>query len=95
MKKDIHPQYYPEAKISCACGKTFIVGSTVPEIKIEVCSNCHPFYTGKQKFLDTAGRLDRFKTRVAAQKDIAAVRKGKKAKKEKAAVKKATAKDKK
>ena len=94
MKKNIHPQYYPQAKASCACGHSFTIGSTVPEIKVEVCSNCHPFYTGKKKFIDTAGRLDKFKTRLAAQKDIAAVRKGKKAKKEKAVVRKA-AKDKK
>ena len=94
MKKNIHPQYYPQAKASCACGHSFTICSTVPEIKVEVCSNCHPFYTGKQKFIYTAGRLDKFKTRLAAQKDIAAARKGKKAKKEKAVVRKA-AKDKK
>ncbi|MCX6784773.1 MAG: 50S ribosomal protein L31 [Candidatus Komeilibacteria bacterium] len=74
--------------------KDLPVGSTVPEIKVEVCSNCHPFYTGKQKFLDTAGRLDRFKVRAGKQSEIAAVRKGKKAKKEKAVVRKAS-KDKK
>ncbi|MCX6702277.1 MAG: 50S ribosomal protein L31 [Candidatus Wolfebacteria bacterium] len=47
MKKDIHPQYYPKAKISCACGTVFTVGATRPEIKVEICSACHPFYTGK------------------------------------------------
>lgn len=88
MKKDIHPQYYPEAKVSCACGHSFVVGSTVPEIKVEVCSNCHPFYTGKQKFLDTAGRLDRFKSKVARVVEISSVRKGKKVKKEKAVARK-------
>ena len=61
MKKDIHPEYYPEAKVTCACGNTFIVGSTQPELKVEICSACHPFYTGKQKLMDTARRVDKFK----------------------------------
>lgn len=61
MKKDIHPQYYPDAKVKCACGHTFTVGSTLPELKIELCSACHPFFTGKQKLVDTARRVDRFK----------------------------------
>lgn len=87
MKKDIHPQYYPKAKIKCACGKTFEIGTTKPEINIEICSNCHPFYTGKEKLVDIAGRVERFKARRA--KATKTVRKksekkaAKKAKKEK------------
>jgi large subunit ribosomal protein L31 len=61
MKKGIHPEYYEDATITCACGNSFVTGSTVKKISVEICSNCHPFYTGKQKFIDTAGRLDRFK----------------------------------
>lgn len=64
MKKDIHPQYYPEAAISCSCGNTFNIGSTVPELRLDICSNCHPVYSGKVKMIDTAGRLDRFKARM-------------------------------
>jgi large subunit ribosomal protein L31 len=67
MKAQIHPKWYPEAKVSCACGNTFTVGATVPEITVEVCSNCHPFYTGQLKFVDTAGRVEKFKVRQAAQ----------------------------
>ncbi|HPI67522.1 MAG TPA: 50S ribosomal protein L31 [bacterium] len=74
MKKDIHPKYYPEAKVSCACGNVFAVGSTLPEIKVEICSACHPFFTGKQKLVDTARRVEKFETR-AAKKD--ASKKGK------------------
>ncbi len=54
MKKNIHPTYYSDAKIICACGKTFVIGSTMKEIHVEICSNCHPFYTGKKKLIDTA-----------------------------------------
>ncbi len=63
MKKDIHPKYYSEAKIICACGNIFSTGSTRPEMKVEVCSACHPFYTGKKRLIDTTGQLDRFKKR--------------------------------
>ena len=63
MKQDIHPKYYPEAKVHCACGKTFTVGSTKPEINVEICYNCHPFYTGKEKLIDTAGKVEKFKAR--------------------------------
>ncbi|HEY4494086.1 MAG TPA: 50S ribosomal protein L31 [Candidatus Paceibacterota bacterium] len=65
MKQDIHPQYYEKAKVSCACGNTFTVGSTRPEIKVEICSKCHPVYTGETKLIDTAGRVERFKARRA------------------------------
>ena len=61
MKKDIHPKYYKDAKITCSCGAVLEVGSTQKEIEIEICSQCHPFYTGKKKVLDTTGRVDRFK----------------------------------
>ena len=63
MKKDIHPKYYPAVKAKCACGAEFIVGSTSPELKVEICSQCHPFYTGEKKIIDTAGRVEKFKTR--------------------------------
>ncbi len=62
MKKDIHP-VYQEAKVTCACGETFVTRSTKKEIRVEICSKCHPFFTGKQKFIDTAGRLERFQRR--------------------------------
>lgn len=70
MKKDIHPKYYPKAKITCACGEKFLLGSTRGKIEIEICSNCHPLYTGKQKFIDTAGRLERFQKIMAQSKKI-------------------------
>jgi large subunit ribosomal protein L31 len=64
MKKDIHPKYNKEAKVTCVCGNAFTVGSTRDEIQVEICSACHPFYTGKQKLLDTARRIDKFSKRV-------------------------------
>lgn len=64
-KADIHPTYYDKAKVRCACGNEFTVGSTKPEILVEICSNCHPFYTGEKKLIDTAGRVEKFKTRRA------------------------------
>ena len=66
MKKDIHPKYDLKTKAICACGAVFEVGSTMPEIHMEICSNCHPFYTGNEKIMDTAGRVERFKKRAAA-----------------------------
>ena len=60
MREKIHPKYYV-AKVTCACGNTWYVGSTKKEIRVEICSACHPFYTGKQKLVDTAGRVERFK----------------------------------
>ncbi len=68
MKKNIHPTYYPKAKARCACGNTFEVGSTKPELETEICSACHPFYTGKEKIIDTAGRVERFKKLVEKSK---------------------------
>lgn len=61
MKSGIHPAYVHDAKVACACGKTFVTGSTVAHLPTEVCSNCHPFFTGKQNLVDTAGRVDRYK----------------------------------
>lgn len=63
MKTDIHPQYFPKAKIKCACGAVFEVGSTKPELQVDICANCHPFFTGKEKLIDTAGKVERFKAR--------------------------------
>jgi large subunit ribosomal protein L31 len=60
MKKGIHPEYYKDAKIICACGAIFQIGATEKEMHIEICSQCHPFYTGKKKVIDTMGRVDRF-----------------------------------
>ncbi|KUK37332.1 MAG: 50S ribosomal protein L31, partial [Thermodesulfobacterium commune] len=60
MKKDIHPKYYPDAVIRCACGNELRVGSTKPEIRVEICSKCHPFFTGEMKFVDTEGRIEKF-----------------------------------
>ena len=68
MKINLHPQYYSGAKVSCACGNTWKVGSTAPEIKINVCSKCHPFYTGTEKIIDTRGRVEKYQKRVAAAK---------------------------
>ncbi len=65
MKKDTHPQYYKNAKISCSCGASFSIGSTTKDVKIEVCSQCHPHYTGKKKILDSMGRVEKFKQRMA------------------------------
>ncbi|MFH1727518.1 MAG: 50S ribosomal protein L31, partial [Pseudomonadota bacterium] len=61
MKKDIHPKYYPRAQVRCACGNTFIVGSTKESIEVEICSKCHPFYTGKEKMVDALGRVEKFR----------------------------------
>lgn len=64
MKKDIHPQYNTEAKATCACGSEFTIGSTRDAIEVEICSSCHPFYTGKENIVDTAGRVEKFKSRM-------------------------------
>ncbi len=70
MKAEIHPKYSEKATATCACGATFLVGSTEDELRVEICSNCHPFFTGKQKLVDTAGRVDKFRARVAAAKKL-------------------------
>lgn len=64
MKKGIHPKYYPKAHVKCACGNTFTVGSTKEFIEIEICSGCHPFYTGKEKIVDTLGQVQKFRKRL-------------------------------
>ncbi len=64
MKQNLHPQYYKDAKVTCACGNHWVTGSTVPEIKVNVCSKCHPFYTGTEKIVDTRGRVEKFQKRV-------------------------------
>lgn len=92
MKKEIHPQYFQEAKVTCACGNAFTIGSTLKEIHVEICSKCHPFYTGKQKLVDTAKRVEKFQARADKQKGASAVRHGKKAKKAKSVDKKASKK---
>jgi large subunit ribosomal protein L31 len=69
MKEKIHPKYYPDAKIICACGNTFNTGSTSPELKVDICSACHPFYTGEQRIVDTAGQVDRFMKRLERTAD--------------------------
>jgi len=66
MKKDTHPEFHTDSKVKCACGASFVVGSVMPEIKVEICGECHPFYTGNEKVLDTAGRVEKFKQRKAA-----------------------------
>jgi large subunit ribosomal protein L31 len=63
MKDKIHPKYYEDAKVTCLCGNTFTAGSTKPEIRVEICGKCHPFYTGEQRIVDTLGRVERFKKR--------------------------------
>lgn len=80
MKDKIHPAYYEDAVVTCACGNTFKTGSTIKEIRIELCNKCHPFYTGKQKFVDTARRVEKFQEKEAKVAAAAAGRKGKKAK---------------
>lgn len=71
MKKGIHPNYYPDAKVTCACGATWTTGSTKKEIRTEVCSNCHPFFTGQQqRLIDIEGQVDRFYRRLQARQDF-------------------------
>ncbi|OFW52665.1 MAG: 50S ribosomal protein L31 [Actinobacteria bacterium RBG_13_35_12] len=67
MKKDIHPEYF-DCTVTCSCGNTFKTRSTKKEIRVEICSNCHPFYTGKQKLVDSGGRVERFKKRLVKSK---------------------------
>lgn len=71
MKDNLHPNYIP-ARVSCICGNEFVTRSTVGDVRLEICSECHPFYTGRQKMIDTAGRIDRFNQRFQRSKDIKA-----------------------
>lgn len=73
MKDSIHPKYVA-AKVSCICGNEFTTRSTIGDIRLEICSECHPFYTGRQKVIDTAGRIDRFNQRFQRSKDIKAAK---------------------
>ena len=86
MKSDIHPKYHENATVVCACGNTFTVGSTTENISIELCSHCHPFFTGKQKLVDTARRVEKFAERAGKK---SATETGKKAKTVRRASKKA------
>jgi len=95
MKSDIHPKYV-ECKVTCGCGNTFMTRATVPILNVEVCSNCHPFYTGQQRFVDTAGRVEKFQKKFkwdarAAVKDAEEARKKMQAKRKAPAAKKQAA----
>lgn len=70
MKKALHPPYYPNAQVRCACGNTFTVGSTKEFMEIEICSKCHPFYCGKERLVDTMGRVERFRKRLEKKMQI-------------------------
>ena len=89
MKKDIHPTYHAQATITCACGNEIKIGSTVEKLNIELCSLCHPFYTGKQKIVDTARRVEKFKARQGKKSGAVLDSKAKAAKKAERAAKKA------
>ena len=67
MKADIHPRYYPDAQVVCSCGTTFNAGATQPTLRVEICSQCHPFFTGEQRIVDTEGRVERMKRRYNLQ----------------------------
>ncbi len=86
MKPEIHPTYFSDAKITCACGTVYAIGSTKEAISVDLCAACHPFYTGKQKIMDTARRMEKFAERSVQKATVAT---GKKVKREKRAVKKA------
>ncbi|MBI5619551.1 50S ribosomal protein L31 [Candidatus Gottesmanbacteria bacterium] len=81
MKANIHPQWYNDCKVTCACGNTFTVGATKPELRVEICGRCHPFFTGEMKFVDTMGRVERFQKKQKAAVVTAAVLADKKKKK--------------
>ena len=68
MKADIHPTYFPTATFTCACGASYTIGSTKEKVSVEICANCHPFYTGNEKVIDTAGRVEKFKARQSSSK---------------------------
>lgn len=81
MKDGIHPTYHTDTVVKCACGNTFTTGSTIKEIHTEICSNCHPFYTGKQKLVDTTGTVDRFRKKIEAAAKLKEVKTDKKPRK--------------
>ena len=78
MKKDIHPKYYEDTKVKCSCGNTFIIGSTQEFLEVEICSQCHPFYSGKEKIMDAMGRVEKFKTRLSKKVESKGTKKKKK-----------------
>lgn len=78
MKKSIHPKYYNNCRVTCACGNTFTIGSTKEFLEVEICSACHPFYTGKDKIIDTTGRVEKFRKRLAKKTEMAMKKKRKK-----------------
>ena len=87
MREGIHPKWFPEARVVCACGKTWTVGAAVPELRTDVCSNCHPFFTGEQRIVDTEGQVDRFIKRLEKrQGTVVDATKKKKNRKEKQAI---------
>ncbi len=90
MKSDIHPKYHENVTISCSCGNSFETGSTSDSLSVEVCSACHPFYTGKQKIIDIAGRVDKFKKR---QEEAALLQKQRNTAKKKSPAKKSASND--
>ena len=79
MKANIHPKYSHDTKVTCACGNTFTTGSTLPEIKVDICSACHPFFTGEMKFVDTQGRVEKFQAKMAQAAKAQSKKKSKKA----------------
>lgn len=66
MKSTLHPKYYPETKITCSCGSVLVTGSTKPDYSVDICSSCHPFFTGEQRFIDTQGRVEKFQLKQKA-----------------------------
>ena len=74
MKPEIHPTYYPTAHVVCSCGNNWLTGSTIPQIRTDVCSACHPYYTGEQRIVDTAGQVERFMKRLERRQSDAARR---------------------
>jgi large subunit ribosomal protein L31 len=89
MKKDIHPTFHMNTSVTCACGNAFTTGATTAAIETELCSKCHPFYTGKQKLVDTAKRVDRFEKRAAKKDDVGSTRSTKREKRSRDAVRRA------
>lgn len=72
MKEELHPKWYPDAKVICACGHTWTIGATVPELRTDVCAECHPYFTGEQRIVDTEGQVDRFMRRLRAREEALA-----------------------
>ncbi|KKW42941.1 MAG: 50S ribosomal protein L31 [Candidatus Magasanikbacteria bacterium GW2011_GWA2_56_11] len=80
MKANIHPKYHPNVTVTCACGNSFVTGSTRETLRVEICGACHPFYTGKEKFVDTARRVEKFQEKMARVAATSGTRQGKRAK---------------